>query len=163
MLSLLKLLKDLPEMLRRVPTCVKISNSEGHGGIGFSDGSVSMWTASSLRSLLEAAEEAERVGRLACEDREEVERDEDDPEINNQDSSQSVEDRPLAVEKIKGVGADEECIDALTFVMRWDEITGVKMLVVALSAGRVHSPVRLESPRDLIKLLNNQPLVFFRK
>lgn len=147
-------------MLGRVPTCATISSSDGHGGIGFSDGSVSLWTSSSLRSLLEAAEAAERVGRLGAghEDREEGtidERDEGDPGTNDypQDSLQSFDGKMEAVEEAaKGIGADEaECIDALTFVMRWDEATGkdvgcdIKFRCGASATGLNHQDIPIQA------------------
>ena len=122
-------LQALPEMLGRFPTCMSIFHSDGTGGVGLSDGSVSLWGPSALRTAIQAAEEAERAKKQAQFSREEAQGGGCDgpagDTADNLDVSHSSESGTSEeISSSPGMDVDDGSIEALPFVTRWDEKTG---------------------------------------
>ncbi|GAX74106.1 hypothetical protein CEUSTIGMA_g1555.t1 [Chlamydomonas eustigma] len=144
---LLKTIRDLPEMTRMIPKCLAPSKSEGVCVVGFSDGSVSLWSSDSLKITLQ---------------REEMRRAEEEKQaLENQDKSAfassggddgsvvTVVGDPYLLPRTgfePGSEVDKECVDSLPFMAKWDLITGRHVDVLKQKRAEIPPVIMKYSP-----------------
>ena len=115
------------------------ARSAGLSAVGFSNGSVSLWSKDALSTALEAAEEALRIALEAAEEARMAERvpvQEGSPPPSHRASSDgSPRDEGEVQQQQQQQGPDyeadasvdgvvQECVDSLPFISRWDSKTG---------------------------------------
>ena len=129
----------MPELLLNVPNCMSTARSAGLSAIGFSNGSVSLWSKDALNTALEAAEEALRIALEAAEEARRAElpvpmqegspapshRGSSDGSPREEGEAQQQQQRQPDDEGDECVdGVVQECVDSLPFISRWDSKTG---------------------------------------
>jgi hypothetical protein len=114
-------------MTKMVPKCIAPSQSEGVCVVGFSDGSVSLWSSESLKISLQREEK-----RQAEEEKQAFEtqgkRAFASPAGDAVGSLVTVVGDPLLLPRAdleSGSEADKECVDSLPFMAKWDLKTGL--------------------------------------